>query len=146
MPKNKNTDWRQEYYEEEAPKLLDGARRAQRSLDRLIRWLSGGALALSVGFFHQIEGPSSLSLLVLKGGWILLIVSLGSVFFSLKTMEKAYSHELELVQNVRDGEIDRPRDEPNRWDRWTGRLNTLSLWTALLGVAAVVAFAWMNLG
>lgn len=146
MPQEDNGTWRQDYYDENAPELLGGARRAQRALDRLIRWFSGGALALSVGFFHQIESPPSISVTILNVGWIFLLLSIVSVFFSLKTMENAYERELVLVQQVRDGEIERPRDEPNCWDRWTGRLNSFSMWTAIPGVIAVLVFAWMNLG
>lgn len=139
-------DWRKEFYEEELPELLDGERRAQRSLDKLLRWLSGGALALSLAFYQQMAPtPSELSLLILQAGWVLLILSLASLFFSLITMKQAFRRERDLLDEFLEGKIDRPSERLNRWDTATTVCNWFSTATALLGVVAVVVFAWMNL-
>lgn len=139
-------DWRQEYYEQERPALRSGERRAQRSLDKVLRWLAGGALALSLAFYQQIAPtPSDLSLTILQVGWTLLIISLGSVLGSLITMKQGFRRERELLEEFLDGEIDSPEERPNRWDTATTLLNWTSTATAVLGVVAVIVFAWMNL-
>lgn len=112
---------------------IDIYKQALESFDRTMINVSGGALAVSITFLHDVApSPTPWSLLPLIAGWGGLIGSLGAMIISMPVGHKAI--ELRLA-----GEDD------TKMTTWTTRLNTTSVVTLFVGFLGLAAFAGMNM-
>lgn len=76
-------EWEQAY-RDERNKLIDGEHDYSKSYDKYVLMLSGGALALSITFIHDIvgDGPVRSPALVVWA-WIVLTISVGAALVSI---------------------------------------------------------------
>ena len=81
--KQMSSNW-ETAYQDERNKLIDGEQECSKSYDKYVLTLSGGALALSVTFIHDIigEGPARASAFIVWA-WISLTLSVAATLVSI---------------------------------------------------------------
>lgn len=88
-------DKEREEYLQERRLLIDLKTDSERTLDRTILTLSGGALALSITFVNQIA-PQPILVGLLLAAWLFftlsLLLTLLSFWFSQRAIERALQH------------------------------------------------------
>ncbi|MCP4590976.1 MAG: hypothetical protein GY842_09545 [bacterium] len=141
-------------YRDERSKLIDGEHDYSKSYDKYLLTLSGGALALSVTFTHDIIGDAPVrapALIVLA--WIAFALSVAATLVSIQQSGP-------LFRNFRDI-MDRMAQHAGNTFSWTevrteqsklrrlalmDWLNNGSLVLFLLGVILLLSFTRCNLG
>ncbi|HEY5375200.1 MAG TPA: hypothetical protein VIK01_16085 [Polyangiaceae bacterium] len=112
---------------------IDIYKQALESFDRTMVTVSGGALAVSITFLHDVApSPTPWSLLPLIVGWGGLIASLGAIIISMPVGHR--SIELRLA-----GEDD------SKMTKYTTWLNSTSVVALLVGFMGLAVFAGMNM-
>ena len=118
--------------------LVEKSYAASQDFDKLTVTLSGGALALSLTFIHDIA-PHPRQLWLAGTAWFLLALSLVFIFFSLFMSQKAIRDMIDQL----DAGTDPGRLGPAA--TWTVGLNIASAATLVLGLVFLAAFALINL-
>jgi hypothetical protein len=109
--------------------------KATEAFDRAVMTLSGGALAVSITFIHDVA-PHPRHKWVLGISWACFAASLLVILLSFLTSERA------IVRMV--GQLDDDVDRISR-EHWTDWLNWGAAGAFILGVVFLVIFAWLNL-
>lgn len=108
---------------------------AQESYDKLIVFLSSGALVLTMGFVKNIvEITEKTNTIFLKLSWVLFAISLIIILLSHKTTIKAMDYELKDQKKHSD-----------RMDRFTNFLNWSSMFALIGGITTFIIFIHGNL-
>ena len=116
-------------------KIYEIRQSADASFNKLIVYLSSGALALTIGFVQEVVNLSTaICKIILIGSWSLFTISLLVILGSYLTTVK--SMDLEL-----DGE----RDKSNKLDKKTSFLNYSAIFTLVLGIILFIIFISINL-
>jgi len=114
-------------------KTIDIFKQAMESFDKTMVTVSGGALAVSITFLHDIApDPSRLSLIPLGIGWGSLIISLGSIIYSMPTGQKSIRVRLE-------------GGDDTELVKLTMKLNDWSVSGLLVGIVGLAVFAGWNM-
>jgi hypothetical protein len=109
---------------------------ASRDFDTAVRALSGGALAVSIAFVHQIaHNPGHTWLLGLS--WTLFAASLACNLISFLTGERVSRRMLHEMADPETIEIEE--------GKVTDRLNWASLFSFIGGLISLVLFALLNI-
>jgi hypothetical protein len=120
---------------EDRRRLLALNEAASRDFDTAIRALSGGALAVSIAFVHEIaKHPTHKWLLALS--WGLFAGALASTLMSFLTSERASRRMLRLMADPETTAIEE--------GKVTDYLNWVSAGAFLGGVGCLVGFAVLN--
>lgn len=107
---------------------------ADAAFNKLIVYLSSGALALTIGFVKDLVDLKAAECKVLLiAAWIFFIFSLLSILLSYLTTIK--SMDLELDEN---------KNESDKWDKKTILLNNASIAFLILGIISFVIFVTLN--
>jgi len=118
----------------ERKRLTDLHEKATDAFDRAIMTLSGGALAISIAFIHDVaHHPRHKVYLGLA--WICFAASLLLILLSFLTSERAV---VRMVAQVDAEATEVPRGKITDWLNWG------SAATFILGVVFLVLFAWKN--
>jgi integrase len=114
-------------------KTIDIFKQAMESFDKTMVTVSGGALAVSITFLHDIApNPSRWSLIPLAVGWGSLIGSLGSIIVSMPTGQKSIKVRLEGGDDTELANL-------------TTKLNHWSVRGLLVGILGLAVFAGINM-
>ncbi|HKO48566.1 MAG TPA: hypothetical protein VJV79_12630 [Polyangiaceae bacterium] len=114
-------------------KTIDIFKQAMDVFDRTMVTVSGGALAVSISFLHDIApNPSRLSLIPLVLGWGGLLVSLGTIIISMPVGQKSIKVRLRGEDDAKLAEL-------------TTKLNHASVYGLLIGIASLAVFAAVNM-
>jgi hypothetical protein len=121
--------------------LVDADREAARTFDKAMVTLSGGALALSIGFIDKIA-PEPQHERFLIAGWAGFIAALLCTLFSLLTSQHAMKRQIAICESVfmDDGS----GAASNGWAIATLILNIAAIVIFVVGVAMLVTFSSMN--
>lgn len=116
--------------------------KSEDDFEKLITYISAGALGLSITFIEKIVDLSdSTSLVFLISGWFLLVlalcVNLSSHYISSKLVQKS----LEEYDN-NDPNLNENIDSRNRK---INRINIFTIVTLILGIASIVLFVTLNI-
>jgi hypothetical protein len=147
-------DRRRHEYWEDRSSLIAGHREAAQSFDKAMLTLSGGALALSLTFIHDIA-PQPVAEGWLLAAWIFFGLALIATSSSFLASQYAMHHELvrldaEFVTNTTNIdeavrlEARAAAKRKNRLDGLTTILNISSLASFGLGAVCLGWFVWMN--
>ena len=119
-------------------KIYEIRRSADEAFNKLIVYLSSGALVLTIGFVQNvIDLPTAKFNELLIGSWILFTSSLLVILISYLTTVKSM-----------DLELDKQKGKSNKWDKWdeiTIFLNIASILTLVLGIILFIIFISINL-
>jgi hypothetical protein len=119
----------------ERKRLTDLHEKATDAFDRAVMTLSGGALAISITFIHDVAHHPRHKV-YLGIAWLSFVASLLLILWSFLTSERAI---VRMVAQV-DAEAEEvPRGKITDWLNWG------SAGAFLVGVVFVVLFAWKNL-
>jgi len=120
--------------------LLEGDRAQSELFDKTLITLSGGALAVSLTFLHDIVGgvPAHGTRCALLAAWVLLVVSLFSTLFSFKASQRALRAEAKA--------IDMGTEPSGRAVAYGRALNAVALGALIVGVVFLMLFAYWNIG
>ena len=140
-------------YQDERNKLIDGEQDYSKSYDKYVLTLSGGALALSMTFIHDIIGDDAVrvrALIVLA--WIAFTLSVAATLFSINQSAPLYRTFRDILDRKAEHAGDKfswteVRDEQNKCRRlklmdW---LNYGGLVLFLSGVILLLSFITYNL-
>ncbi len=119
---------------DERKRLTDLHEKATDSFDRAVMTLSGGALAISITFIHEVARKPR-HVWVVGIGWGFFAVSLLLILWSFLTSERAI---VKMVKQLDDEVEEIPRG------KLTDRLNWLSAGAFVVGVVFLVSFACLN--
>jgi hypothetical protein len=144
----------QERYRVERDNLVQGEYDYSKSYDKYVLTLSGGALALSITYIHEIIGdrdPSASVLVVLA--WICFTASVGAALTSIHQTPELYRKYRDIMEK----HLQKRQERVDPWeairkdqDEYPGnkrmiRLNYASLVLFLLGVIFLLWFTGCNL-
>ena len=119
---------------------------ASQDFDKAIMTLSGGALAIAIGFLHGGTNKGLQLVWCLITSWALFGVSLFSTLFSFRMSFHAFHRAIEQVDNqIDDGCIQR-EGPGGRYTKATDILNWVALGALVIGVAFIGVFVAHNLG
>jgi hypothetical protein len=121
-------------YARHRERLLELHEKATQSFDRAIMALSGGALAVSIAFIHDVARDPRHTWVV-GLAWVSFAASLLAILGSFLTSEAA------IVKMI--GQIDAAAEEIER-GRVTDWLNRFAAGAFVIGTILLVAFAWLN--
>jgi hypothetical protein len=125
-----------EWDQEDVRRLYATYEQATRDFDTAIRALSGGALAISITFVHDIANhPTQQWLLAVS--WALFVVALGLNLWSFLTSARASGTMLRLMLGGKTAEL--PDSRTTDWLNWTALVAFVG------GVVFLVSFAVVNL-
>ncbi len=112
---------------------IDIYKQALESFDRTMVTVSGGALAVSITFLHDVApSPTPWSLLPLVVGWVGLVGSLETIIISMPVGHRSIELRLE-------GKDD------SKMTKYTTWLNYTSVLALLVGFIGLAVFAGMNM-
>ncbi len=140
-------------YQDERNKLIDGERDYSKSYDKYVLTLTGGALALSMTFVHDIIGEDPVrvpALIVLA--WILFTVSIGLTLTSIQQSGPLFREFCDILDSKAENagpsfswaEVREAQEKCARL-KHMDRLNNGSLVVFLLGVILLLSFTTYNL-
>ena len=125
--KRSDSDWKNRIYEIRQS--------ADASFNKLIVYLSSGALALTIGFVQEVVDLSTaICKIILIASWSLfttsLLVILGSYLTTVKSM---------------DLDLNGERDKSDQLDKKTSFLNYSAIFTLVFGIILFIIFISINL-
>lgn len=136
-----------ETYLAERRTLVDAEHDQARLYDRAILTLSGGALALSLTFIHDIaDSFDRTTLLWLYLGWSGFITSLLATLTSFQVSQSAMRRQREIIDSLHSQDQRTADPATNPLARWTLILNWLSLTSFICGASFLAVFVGMNFG
>ncbi len=144
-----------EDYEEYRIELLEYRSKVRKQYDqinneynRLIVFLSGGAIALSITFLAFFIGSQDKSLLyidIFLESWVLLIISLFAtllgLFFGLRAREKGIKQIDTAIIYYEDEHL---REFGGLWSLVADIVHITSLLTCITGIAMLLLFTYLN--
>ena len=140
-------------YRDERNKLIDGEQDYSKSYDKYVLTLSGGALALSLTFIHDIigDGPVRVPALIVSA-WISFTLSVGATLISIQQSGPLYRTFRDILDRKAEHAGDKfswteVRDEQSkcRLLKLMDCLNYGGLVLFLLGVILLLSFITSNL-
>ena len=122
--------------------LVQTGYRVSETYDKSVMTLSGGALAISLTFIHEIVTTPKLGTVkFLAVGWTLLTLSVVAILSSMLTSQWALNKAIEQVDKKKIFD-----ERPGKGSAWiTAGLNIVALITFILGVAALAYFSIVNI-
>lgn len=122
--------------------LVQTGYRVSETYDKSVMTLSGGALAISLTFIHEIvTTPKPGTVKFLAVGWTLLTLSVVAILSSMLTSQWALNKAIEQVDKKKIFD-----ERPGKGSAWiTAGLNIVALITFILGVAALAYFSIVNI-
>lgn len=162
MGETKEEDPKQTYkqrlydqYMAERQSLLQTKKETVTQLDKALLTLNAGALAISITFIREIAPkPETWTLFLLMASWLSFVISLVLVLCSFRKSAESFDRQLAIIEEdyLRESADDSQDDgnageidETNAPAKQLKRFNLLSLWTFILGVFIMCAFAAFNL-
>jgi len=138
------------YLTERADLIRCGAA-GSHAFDKTLTSLSAGAIAFSLTyvqvFLQNLKGASVTGLLY--SSWALFLLALIVILTSFLTSQRAYTHQIEIVEKVFLESSEREDEEQttakNGWRTATTALNLISFFAFVAGVVALSVFAVLNL-
>lgn len=107
---------------------------ADAAFNKLIVYLSSGALVLTIGFVKDLVDLKTAELkILLIAAWIFFIISLLSILISYLTTIKSM-----------DFYLDEKKIESDKWDKKTILLNNASIAFLIFGIISFVIFVTLN--
>jgi hypothetical protein len=125
-------------------RLLDARQRAQQRLDQLVVTGASGALVLSLTFLEKIAPSPRPSTRCLLGiAWGLLLGALLASLLSHAASAKAFDQEMERLDlcYTNSQPLTTTRSIVDHATRWLNRITVLCF---MLGMSALVCFAFIN--
>jgi hypothetical protein len=140
--------------------LLQTKKETVSQLDKALLTLDAGALAISITFLKEIAPkPSTGTIFFLILGWISFIASLICTLYSFRKSAEAFDRQIGILDNETqkelhgkpsngeqnsaiDGQGNNRENMPAKQLKW---LNLLSLWSFIIGVVLLCAFAGANM-
>lgn len=124
--------------------LIEAERKSQEDFDKLVIYLSGGALGLSAIFIEKlIPDPAIKSEWLLMWSWISWIASLTIVLFSYYSSIIAIRKAIDLV----DGKTNQQSSRPGGfWSILVETSNILGAVLFVLGVILMMSFLFQKAG
>ena len=124
-----NSKENQKYTEERNKQILEIRKESEMLFDKQIRYISAGAIALSVTLISSIS-EITLNWMLLVA-WILLIATLLVNLVSYKASARAVDED--IIHNYENS-------SDNKYTKITRLLNWLSIITLIAGLAFLIAF------
>lgn len=122
--------------------LLAARHEAQNSFDKHLISLSGGGLAVSIAFIHNVIGGKTIQDAdCLLWAWILWLSSITFILFSFYTSRIAYDKAIKQI----DADTIHNEIPGGKWNRFTAFLNFLAILSFIAGTSLIIIFASNNL-
>lgn len=136
--------------------LVDGYNTSMKEYDRLVTWISAGALALSVTFAEKVGLQTSPRYFWLLGcGWALLGVTLLTSLISQYTSTRIHTWKIRELEHLQATVEERAEDwssvalalerKARFYADWTKRLNVVVAPLLVGGLMSLAVFAFTNL-
>ncbi|MEP1779325.1 MAG: hypothetical protein ABJH72_17450 [Reichenbachiella sp.] len=107
---------------------------AAEQFDKLVVYISSGALVLTIGFVKDIiDITSKTNTVLLKLSWISFTLALLTILLSQITSVKAMDYQLDYKES-----------KAKRWDKATDWLNWMSVGLLISGIILFIVFIWTN--
>lgn len=120
--------------------LTDLQIRSEAEYDRSLLTLSAGALGLSVGFAHDLVGPTPVHRWLVLCAWLSWALTLGLVTLSHFLSAKAMRTAIDTIDGQRPA-ADRDGGRAGRAVRW---INPVAGFGLVLGMILFAAFVYSN--
>lgn len=135
-------------YQQQRKDLCAASLEVSGRYDQWILTLSGGALALSLGFLERIApAPIAWTTVLIALAWGMLILALLTGFAAIFYSQKATDRQIEVLdhgfRSFLNGKAGEPL--PNKYRKHTDRLTRTSLAMLGLGLVFLCIFAFFNL-
>ncbi len=120
------------------------------ALDKYLLTMNAGAIGLSVTFLGLVPIKSPWVTCALPFSWVLFVVSVVSVFFSIELARKAFNRECRARHDeyiIDDNEEKKKLENINELARQKtvnriGWYNKVAFWSSIAGVALFLVVAW----
>lgn len=118
---------------------------AYDQFDKAILTLSGGALALSIGFIKDVV-PLGRALWkpVLVTSWIGFAVAVLLTGVSFQVSQRAYQFQIKCAEDYYVDHMVEALERRNHHSVWLGRLNIAAIVTFMLAVVLTICFVAVN--
>lgn len=160
---NTDLEYKKQLYDQymsERQSLLQTKKETVNQLDKALLTLNAGALAISITFLKEIAPkPSAWTIVLLILGWTAFIASLITTLLSFRKSAEAFDRQLQILDNEaqrdlhgnhgcgeqNDSNNGQEDQSKNKAADSVKRLNLFSLWSFILGVVLLCAFAGVNM-